>query len=74
MLAIHTTYDPLVPPAIPNQYALLTREAGAGDLFVQQYVKHGGHCQITAEETQKGFQELKRWKDSHQAPHPGWLH
>jgi pimeloyl-ACP methyl ester carboxylesterase len=74
VLAIHTTYDPLVPPAIPNQYALLTREAGAGDLFVQQYVKHAGHCQITAEETQKGFQELKRWKDSHQAPRPGWLH
>ncbi len=74
VLAIHTTYDPLVPPAIPNDYALLTREAGAGDLFVQQYVKHEGHCQITAEETQKGFQELRRWKDSHQAPHAGWLH
>ena len=74
VLAIHTTYDPLVPPAIPNEYSLLVREAGAGDLFVQQYVKHGGHCHITAEETEKGFQELRRWKDAHQAPKAGWLH
>jgi pimeloyl-ACP methyl ester carboxylesterase len=74
VLAIHTTYDPLVPPSIPNDYSLLTREAGAGDLFVQQYVKHDGHCHITAEETEKGFQELKRWKTTHQAPKAGWLH
>ena len=74
VLAIHTTYDPLVPPSIPNEYSLLTREAGSGDWFVQQYVEHDGHCAITAEETEKGFQQLKRWKDTHQAPKPGWLH
>lgn len=74
VLAIHTTYDPLVPPAIPNEYSLLTREAGTGDLFVQQYVKHDGHCHITPEETEKGFLELKRWKDTRQAPKAGWLH
>ena len=73
VLAIHTTYDPLVPAAIPNDYSLLTREAGAGDLFVQQYVKHGGHCHITPDETEKGFQELRRWKNAHQAPKAGWL-
>jgi pimeloyl-ACP methyl ester carboxylesterase len=74
VLAIHTTYDPLVPPAVPNSYSLLTREAGSGDLFVQQYVKHDGHCKITAEETEKGFQELRHWKDTKQAPKAGWLH
>jgi pimeloyl-ACP methyl ester carboxylesterase len=74
VLAIHTTYDPLVPPSIPNEYSLLTREAGAGDFFVQQYVKHDGHCHITPEETEKGFQELRHWKDAHQAPKAGWLH
>ena len=74
VLAIHTTYDPLVPPAIPNEYSLLTHEAGAGDMFVQQYVKHDGHCHITAAETEKGFQELRRWKDAHQPPKAGWLH
>jgi pimeloyl-ACP methyl ester carboxylesterase len=74
VLAVHTTYDPLVPPSIPNDYSLLTREAGAGDLFVQQYVKHDGHCHITAEETEKGFHELQRWKTTRQAPKAGWLH
>jgi pimeloyl-ACP methyl ester carboxylesterase len=74
VLAIHTTYDPLVPPDIPNQYSLLTREAGSGDFFVQQYVKHNGHCKITPEETEKGFLQLRQWKDKHQAPKAGWLH
>ena len=73
VLAIHTTYDPLVPAAIPDEYSLLAREAGAGDLFVQQYVKHDGHCHITPDETEKGFQELRRWKNAHQAPKAGWL-
>jgi pimeloyl-ACP methyl ester carboxylesterase len=74
VLAIHTTYDPLVSPVYANNYSLLARENGAGDLFVQQYVKHDGHCHITAEETEKGFQELRRWKDTRQAPKGGWLH
>jgi pimeloyl-ACP methyl ester carboxylesterase len=74
VLAIHTTYDPLVPPDIPDQYSLLTREAGSGDFFVQQYVKHEGHCNITPEETEKGFQQLRQWKDKHQTPKAGWLH
>jgi pimeloyl-ACP methyl ester carboxylesterase len=74
VLAIHTTYDPLVPPDIPDKYSLLAREGGTGDLFVQQYVKHDGHCHITPEETEKGFQELRRWKGTHQAPKAGWLH
>jgi pimeloyl-ACP methyl ester carboxylesterase len=74
VLAVHTTYDPLVPPSIPNDYSLLTREAGSGDLFIQQYVKHDGHCAITAEEIRTGFQELRLWKDTHKPPQAGWLH
>jgi pimeloyl-ACP methyl ester carboxylesterase len=74
MLAIHTSYDPLVSPTIPAAYALMTHEAGAGDLFVQQYVKEEGHCHITPEETAKGFAELRRWKQSGKPPAAGWLH
>jgi pimeloyl-ACP methyl ester carboxylesterase len=73
VLAIHTTYDPLVRPSIPNDYSLLTREAGAGDMFVQQYVKHDGHCNITADETERGFRELRRWVETKRAPQAGWL-
>lgn len=68
MLAVHTTYDPLVPTWIPNRYLALTRTAGSQDLFVQQFVKHDGHCQITAPETLAAFQELKRWSDGGPAP------
>ena len=74
VLAIHTTYDPLVRPSIPNDYSLLTREAGAGDLFVQQYVKHEGHCRITPDETEAGFNELRHWVQTKKTPRAGWLH
>jgi pimeloyl-ACP methyl ester carboxylesterase len=73
VLAIHTTYDPLVRPSIPNDYSLLTRAAGTGDLFVQQFVKHEGHCHITPEETERGFKELRHWVQTKQVPRAGWL-
>ena len=74
VLAIHTTYDPLVPPSFPNRYSLLTREAGSGNMFVQHYVKHDGHCNITAPEIERGFTELRDWKNSGTPPAAGWLH
>ena len=50
MLAIHTSYDPLVPVWIPNSYSSNVENAGTGNLFVQQYVNHDGHCNIKADE------------------------
>jgi len=46
MLAIHTTYDPLVPPWVTNMYSILADRADSDQFFVQQYVKHAGHCAI----------------------------
>ena len=73
MLAIHTSYDPVVSPAIPSDYFLTVREAGAGQYFVQQYVKRGGHCNIKASEVERGFTELLAWKKNAKAPKAGWL-
>ena len=73
VLAIHTTYDPLVPAEIPGYYALLTDEVGTGDLFVQEYVEHDGHCSITPEETRHGFDELLAWTEHHLKPQAGHL-
>lgn len=73
ILAIHTTYDPLVSPAVPSAYAQLARTAGSGDRFVVQYVEHDGHCNITPEEVARGFAELRQWKDKGVAPAPGRL-
>lgn len=74
ILAVHTTYDEIVPPRIPNEYGLLTRQAGHGNLFVQQYVKHDGHCHITPDEISRAFAQLRAWKQSGTVPPSGWNH
>ncbi|HEY3744248.1 MAG TPA: hypothetical protein VGL53_30605, partial [Bryobacteraceae bacterium] len=71
MLAIHTSYDPLVPVSVPNTYQSLVDDAGTSNLFVQQYVKHDGHCRILPEEVKKGFAELREWKTNGVRPKGG---
>ena len=71
MLAIHTSYDPLVPVSVPNSYQSLVDGAGTSSLFVQQYVKHDGHCRILPEEVKKGFSQLREWKSSGVRPKSG---
>jgi len=71
MLAIHTSYDPLVPVRIPDRYPELVEATGSNAMFVQQYVKHDGHCAILPAEVAAGFTELRAWKDSGVRPHAG---
>ncbi len=71
VLAIHTSYDPLVPVSVPNTYQTLVDGAGTSNLFVQQYVKHDGHCRILPEEVKKGFSQLREWKSSGVRPKSG---
>ena len=73
VLAIHTTYDQLVPVEIPNRYAFLTDVNGSGDMFVQQYVEHDGHCNISPEEIGKGLDEMLAWTHNHVRPEGGHL-
>jgi pimeloyl-ACP methyl ester carboxylesterase len=73
LLAIHTTYDPLVPAATAAYYDDATRRFGAGDLFVQKYVNRDGHCNITADQTGEVFDELTAWVDQDLRPQPGIL-
>jgi pimeloyl-ACP methyl ester carboxylesterase len=71
MLAIHTSYDPLVPVRIPDRYPELVEQTGSTSMFVQQYVKHDGHCNILPAEIAAGFTELRAWKDNGTRPHAG---
>jgi len=71
VLAIHTSYDPLVPVSVPNVYQSLVDGAGASSFFVQQYVKHDGHCRILPDEIKKGFSQLREWKSSGVRPKSG---
>ena len=73
LLAVHTTYDPLVPAATAAYYDAATRRLGVGDLFVQQYVNRDGHCNITADQTGKAFDELAAWVHGDRRPQPGLL-
>ena len=74
LLAIHTTYDPIVPPWVPDSYGLLVRQTGHADHFVQQYVKHDGHCAVSPEESARGFSQLRAWKAGGAPPPSGWNH
>ena len=71
MLAIHTSYDPLVPVWIPNTYSATIDVAGTSTMYVQQFVKHDGHCAITPAETAAGFAELREWKSHGTKPQGG---
>ncbi|HLJ45141.1 MAG TPA: alpha/beta hydrolase [Bryobacteraceae bacterium] len=74
LLAIHTTYDQLVPVRIPDMYPQIVDRAGSTSMFVQQYVKHDGHCAILPAEIQRGFSELREWKSSGVRPPFGLNH
>jgi hypothetical protein len=74
MLAVHTLYDPLVPPTSLSLYANLVQAAGAGDSLVQQYVHREGHCNITEDNIGRAFDELIQWTHNGPRPTPGLLH
>ena len=73
MLAVHTTYDPIIPADSTALYADAVQRAGSGDNFVQQYVKHDGHCNIDGSETLAALRELIRWKRTGVKPAAGVL-
>ena len=70
-LAVHTTYDPIIPAESTAIYADEVQRAGSGENFVQQYVKHDGHCNIGGPETAAALGELIRWKRSGVKPAAG---
>jgi pimeloyl-ACP methyl ester carboxylesterase len=73
LLQVHTTYDPLVSPSEPNSYLDRASEAGRQEFFVQQFVEHEGHCNISPEETGRAAQELRDWVENQKKPDPGLL-
>ncbi len=74
MLAIHTVFDPYIPPPLLTLYSEMVEAAGQGDHLVQQYVPRDGHCAITPDEIGRAFDELVTWTHSGTRPAPGLLH
>ena len=73
MLAVHTVYDPLIPPGLLALYNEMVEGAGLGDRLVQQYVPRDGHCSITPDEIGRAFDELVTWTHGGARPTPGLL-
>ena len=68
MLALHTLYDPIVPPNTLTLYTNMVLAAGESRHFVQQYVHREGHCNISDEDVGRAFDELVAW--THNGPQP----
>jgi pimeloyl-ACP methyl ester carboxylesterase len=73
LLAVHTTYDPIIPAETVSIYADLVQRAGSSRNFVQQYVKADGHCKFSAAETVAALKELIQWKRNGTKPPAGRL-
>jgi pimeloyl-ACP methyl ester carboxylesterase len=71
MLAVHTTYDPIISPASVSVYADMAERSGSSRNFVQQYVKADGHCHISGPETMSALKELIEWKRTGKRPAGG---
>jgi len=73
MLAVHTVFDPYIPPGLLTLYSEMVEAAGESDHLVQQYVPRDGHCAITPEEIGHAFDELVAWTHGGAHPPPGLL-
>ncbi|MDF1505054.1 alpha/beta hydrolase [Roseisolibacter sp. H3M3-2] len=72
-LAVHTTYDELVPARSPNEYRLAAARAGARDRFVQAWVEADGHCNVSPARTGRALDQLLAWAREGRRPAGGEL-
>jgi pimeloyl-ACP methyl ester carboxylesterase len=73
VLAVHTTYDPGVPPRLPSSYDVTVSLTGNKEWFVQKYVEADGHCKVSPHLTGRAFDQLRRWAATGVRPEPGLL-
>jgi pimeloyl-ACP methyl ester carboxylesterase len=71
VLAVHTTYDPIIPAETVSLYADQVQRMGSGRNFVQQFVQADGHCHISGPQTAAALEELIRWKHTGIRPEGG---
>ena len=72
-LAVHDTYDPLIPAPTLSMYADHVAREGFTRNFVQQYVPRDGHCAISPEESARALDELVEWRRTGKRPVAGQL-
>lgn len=72
-LALHTSYDPLLPGTTLAIYTHQVEAAGFGENFVQQYVHRDGHCAFSPKQVGQSFDELLDWVHTGRRPKPGLM-
>ncbi len=70
VLALHTTYDELVPVDNYKYYEAATQIQGTSHLYAQQYVVRDGHCNFKLEETGQALDQLLMWIREGTRPSP----
>ena len=70
VIALHTTYDELIPPSNYDQYQQILLSQNSRSLFHQSYVVRDGHCYFTNDEVGNVFDQLVQWIDSGVKPDP----
>ena len=73
VLAVHTTYDPVVEPDQMDDYRALAQLAGNGDRFAAAYVVADGHCAFTPAQVGAAFDALRTWAATGARPAEGEL-
>jgi pimeloyl-ACP methyl ester carboxylesterase len=73
VLAVHTTYDPGVPPRLPSLYDVTLSLKGNEKLFVQKFVNADGHCTISPALMGRAFDLLRAWAATGERPDAGAL-
>lgn len=61
VIALHTTYDELLPVNNYKYYEEATVINHTNNLYIQQYVVRDGHCWFEDEEVAKSFNQLIKW-------------
>ena len=61
LLSVHTTGDAWVPFSLEQDYRRKAIAAGTDGLLVQRAVRRPGHCEFTAGEVTRAFDDLVAW-------------
>lgn len=70
VLALHTTYDEILPVFNYKYYEEATLRNRTDHLFVQQYIVRDGHCYFSEEETGQALDQLLEWIKEGTRPSP----